>query len=909
MVDAINSFRFPKYCAVVSAAALLMLSVNGPAKSQTNGEGAPGMSSSLTGIDKAVHSFLAANGYPGATVAVTRAGRLVWSKGYGVADKVAGTEMQPWHRSRIGSVSKMLTALAALKLAEAGTLDLSQSIYGDPGPYISNNDPWPGNNIAWGVLQNTGDYWDAMKTGVENLYEQNFFNSKMNETIDWAKQITVPHLLSHTSGFQGSGDAPGAAAYYKKSEYDLTYKEAHLFVLMGLRKNKDGLIAPFASAPGTQWAYSNHGPGLAGMIVDELAGPGVTFRQYVEQNILHPLGLTDVVPNSNSIDKLDAFPHGADLNDAPNILGLASGGWSASATDLVRVMCGIDKGSNNLRLLSNATVKIMESDVVPSIPGPMGWDSRSGGKLSKNGSIGGGIALIQKFLPGEVSDDEINVAVAVNSSGDAMPGALIQSIANAAASAYIPSEYDLFDPAYRCYNPGPQRFDITSVTLTGFYPAGTSNPLPAKIVAKCPVNINLKGTFHHIGKGKVEYRFRFLVENKASTTFSTVIKGDPKDPLYEQPTVTHTIQLPLPAAINPGGKGGAIPKGPGGFQVLEQPEEPIFPGKPKGPAVPGKVVVNQPGSGAKGTVRLEVQTPTGGLMSNPVHYDIECEPDMAIESGVVQLRDDNQKAPACPRPASVAVSLRTNKAGPVPYVLACSGGREWNGKTEAKETAPDTFIGVAIHPIQIAKQEEVTCVLRRGEQFGFADILATDKQLYPCKVTGVTTPPYNPPPPPPSGLKQPEPPAPPRLVCVGGRVVGAASRQTCACPVGQEAEQTAPNRFECETKLICDGGRIINRGRPPQPSCICPAGMTAQKVEKPSRAGSRVRQLANVVGRDSEPEHYRCVRKPTVPDKKTTTTVAPKITCAGGVMRSNVCVCPRGTTLQAGVCRAPARVR
>jgi hypothetical protein len=540
----------------------------------------------------------------------------------------------------------------------------------------------------------------------------------------------------------------------------------------------------------------------------------------------------------------------------------------------------------------------------------MGWDWRSGGKLSKNGSIGGGIALIQKFLPGEVSDDEINVAVAVNSSGDAMPGDLIQLIAEAAASAYIPSEYDLFDPAYRCYNPGPQRFDISSVTLTGFYPAGTSNPLPAKIVAKCPVNINLKGTFHHIGTGKVEYRFRFLVENKASTTFSTVINGDPKDPLYEQPTVTHTIQLPLPAAINPGGKGGAIPKGPGGFQVLEQPEEPIFPGKPKGPAVPGKVVAGGT-SGIKGTVRLEVLKPSGGLMSNPVHYDIECEPDMAIESGVVQLRDESSKAPACPRPATVAASIRTNKAGPVEYVLACTGDdRTWKGKATAQETSPNTFIAVAVHPIQIAKQEDVICFLRKGEQFGFSDVIASDKRHYPCKVTGITTSTPNPPPPPPSGFKQPDPPpAPPRLVCVGGRIVGAASRQTCACPVGQEAEQTAPNRFECETKLICDGGRIVNRGRPPQPSCVCPAGTTAEKVVPPSNALARVRNLAAKSVDDNEPDHYRCVRKPAVPATKPATTSAPKVTCAGGVVRSNVCVCPRGTTLQTGVCRAPARVR
>jgi CubicO group peptidase (beta-lactamase class C family) len=905
--------------AVVSA---FVIAAHGSAFAQVSGEGSSDINQPFGAIDNAVLDFLKANGLAGATVAVTRHGRLVWNKGYGFADKAAGVEMQPWHRSRIGSVSKLFTALAAMKLVENGQLSLTQPIYGDSGPYVSNNDPWPGDGVSWGVLQNAGDYWESMKTGVQNLYHQNFFNLRMNETIDWAKQITVGHLLSHTSGLKGSGDVAGAAAYFKKPEDQLTYKETHQFVLMGLRKDGKGNgIPPFASAPGTVWDYSNHGPGVAGMIVDELAGPGTTFRQYVEQNVLQPLGLNDVVPNNTSISKLDAKPHGADSNgvpyeldpNKPSTLGLASGGWSATARDLVRVMCSLDQGSNNQRILNHATVKLMQADPAPAVPGrPIGWDWNSGGIFRKDGLIGGGTAVVYKYLPGVLGKDEINVAIAVNEAGPALD-ALATQIASAAAKAYIPDEYDLFEPANRCYISGPQRFQVTAVTLTGFYPAGSSNPLPPKIVAKCPVNIGLQGTFQHIGKGKVQYRFRFLVENKVSTIFSTTITGDPDDPLYEVPRVQHTIQLPLPPAIKPDPKGGGIPPGPGQFTVFDEPEDLPFP-KPKGPAVPGKVVAPS-GSGIKGTVRLEVVTPTGSATSNPVHYDIECEPDMAILSGVVQLRDEDPKAPGCPRPASVGASIRTNKAGPVPYVLACTGGRTWNGKTTAHETAPNTFIGIAVHPIQIAKQEEITCVLRKGEQFGFSDVVATDKQLYPCKVTGVTTPTPLPPPQPPSGLKQPDTPPSLRFVCKGGRIAGTKTRPICVCPAGQVAKQTAATRFECETQLVCEGGRIANTGRPPRPACLCPSGMTAQKVV-PDMPALKLAQKVLANAKNDEPDRYRCVRTASLPgrssDTKPAVNVPAQIACSGGVVRAGKCYCANGKTLKNGVCvasSAPSRVR
>lgn len=894
------------YKAVCGAVIGVVLALIGPALAQT-GEGAPTMASPFgVSLDQAVLNFLSQNNLPGATVAVTRRGRLVWSKGYGQADADAGTAMQPWHRSRIGSVSKFITAVGAMKLVESGKISLDSRIYSDPGPFVSLNAPWPGEMGTSGVLPNPSEYWRKMLEGVQNVYDTNFVNLEINKTIDWATQIRFKHILSHTSGMRRSDDIPGTAKYFNKDEKDLHYGEVHQYFLTAPNK-----AAPFQFEPETKAQYSNAAFALAGYVIGVAAGSN--YQDYLRQQVLNPLGLTNVVPFNTEISQLDAKPHDAQGNpedldpDNPSWIRTSTGGWAASARDLVRLMCALDRKNNGTRVLSPATVTTMETAPVAKFAGqPVGWDWRSNDILSKNGKIGGGTALIRKYLPGAISDDEINVAIAINKAGT-MPDALIQQIAEAAAKVYIPEDYDLFDAAQRCYDPPAKRFGITSVALVGFYPVGTSNPLPATIENKCPVTITLKGMFNHFGTGKVEYRFRFLVENRVSTTFSTVIKGDPKDPLYEQPTVFHNVPLPLPAAIKPPPQGG-IPPGPGDFAVLEPAVDPLFPPGPKGPKGPGGKVVapTGPGTGIKGTVRLEVLTPTGGLMSNPVHYHIVCEPEMAILSGTVQLRDDSPKAPACARPASVAASIRTNKPGPVDYVLACTGEeRTWKGKTTAHQTAPNTFIGVAVHPIQIAKQEDVICFLRRGEQFGFSDVLATAKRPYPCKVTGVTTPdPVPPPPGPPGSFTQPEA---PRFVCIGGRTVGRAphqvcdcppgheTRQTgpnrfqcvravvnlvcaggrvagtkfapsCVCPAGQSAKQVAPNRFQCSVQLVCEGGRVVTRGQPPRSSCECPGGFVVQKVPPAIPASLRAIPGKAVAANDDDPDRFRCVRV-SVPDK------------------------------------------
>jgi CubicO group peptidase (beta-lactamase class C family) len=450
-----------------------------------NGQGAAAISDS---IDLQVIGYLDGNRLPGATVAVTRSGRLVWSKGYGWAHLDDQVEMQPWHRSRIGSVSKLLTTIGVLQLVEETDLALDTPVYGHPGDTVS--DPaWP-TVTGPTALPDPEQYWEGILEGVVDFYGP-IYTSDLFRVIDWASNVELGHLLSHTSGLLRSGHIGQVEEYYGVDASELTYTDVHLAILKAVIDEREDSVAlecyldgalriarddaaytgarhrlpPFVYEPGTDRCYSNHGFGLLGHIIDERSGtgPANTYRQVIERKVLHQLGLFDVVPNNSRIrDGRDAWPHGDALDpSSPSGLGMPTGGWSAAAQDMARVMCGLDRRSNWQRLLQPQTVQQMETVRYPVAgPGqPLGWDWRSGSQLYKNGSIGGGVSVVMKFLPGSfpaAPNDEINVAFMVNGSTDEMPPlALVRDIARKVAEADIPDDYDLFDPTYPCRVEGP----------------------------------------------------------------------------------------------------------------------------------------------------------------------------------------------------------------------------------------------------------------------------------------------------------------------------------------------------------------------------------------------------------------------------------------------------------------------
>ncbi|MEQ8272287.1 MAG: serine hydrolase domain-containing protein [Deltaproteobacteria bacterium] len=267
---------------------------------------------------------------------------------------------------------------------------------------------------------------------------------------DWNayyQDMKVDHLMSHSSGFSRSGDVVGAERMFNTSEDNLDYQHVHEYVLR-TRKLK--------FAPGSSESYSNHGAGLVGHIVAERSG--MTFRNYALNYIINPLGL-NIREHSQGQQSIDMHRHNyvnelpeAYVGDSTNNLGLAAGGWKASAGDLVRLMLGTDQKTNHPDVLSGATLDLMEDRPYPGKSSfAHGWD-RAGKKLAHNGRLGGGTTYVAKFEEDYfgTGSKQINVAVCTNVSisdrrgGSGPLKALADAVAGAVNEAAISGSYDLY---------------------------------------------------------------------------------------------------------------------------------------------------------------------------------------------------------------------------------------------------------------------------------------------------------------------------------------------------------------------------------------------------------------------------------------------------------------------------------
>lgn len=180
---------------------------------------------------------------PGLSIGIIHEGELIWARGYGFADLETGVPATPGTVYRIGSLSKVFTALAILKLRDEGLLRLDDPVSAYL-PWFEIRNPFPG-----------------------------------------ARSITVRDLLTHTSGLPF--DAPGV----NWNEYTGPSRET--------------IVARFPEVeavfpPGEYVYYSNFGFWVAGEIVRSVSGSPVD--EYVRSSLLEPLGMgaTDLTPERDT---------------------------------------------------------------------------------------------------------------------------------------------------------------------------------------------------------------------------------------------------------------------------------------------------------------------------------------------------------------------------------------------------------------------------------------------------------------------------------------------------------------------------------------------------------------------------------------------------------------------------------
>jgi CubicO group peptidase (beta-lactamase class C family) len=393
----------------------------------------------LEAVDAIMAQQLKEQNVPGMTVAASVNGRLVLTKGYGYSNVEQGRPMMSWHRAGIGSCSKVLTAAGIMKLWEDGTLpSLDAPIYLDSNILLK---PYVTAGISEGIINGVHDAQDF-------IYFQN---------------ITVRHLLTHTSGFRGNIDDVDAANLYNNGDYagtDYTYLIRWFLARVEL-----------GNAPGTVTYYDNENFGHLGQIIREVSGQD--YEDFMLQHVLPLAG-----PNTMRVARvwwaeqepidskrytyydsgMPQYPSKFDGVIRSSYYGVGKaygpqGSWTATAADLVRFMCATDRRTlpyDVPDLLTGPTLDVMESVPFPNAaPNPFahGWDiisdpdSADYGKLAHSGAHDAARAYMAKY------PDGINVAIVVNTGkGDYSSEAnqIRAIVKQAIEDQMIPVWYDLF---------------------------------------------------------------------------------------------------------------------------------------------------------------------------------------------------------------------------------------------------------------------------------------------------------------------------------------------------------------------------------------------------------------------------------------------------------------------------------
>lgn len=183
-------------------------------------------------LNGAINTAMQDHHLPGLTISVVQDGKLIFTKGYGLARTNPAQEViADQTLFRIGSISKTFTFSAVMQLVEQGKLDLDANI-----------------ETLMGDVQ------------VEDIY----------------RPLTMVDLMTHSAGYEdaylGFFYADSLATDHTASDY--------------LNRYAPNRVRP----PGEQVVYSNFGVALAGKVIEAVSGEN--FSDYMDAHIFQPLGMS-----------------------------------------------------------------------------------------------------------------------------------------------------------------------------------------------------------------------------------------------------------------------------------------------------------------------------------------------------------------------------------------------------------------------------------------------------------------------------------------------------------------------------------------------------------------------------------------------------------------------------------------
>ena len=305
-------------------------------------------------VDQYVKSQMAEHRIPGLALKVVRDGKVAKTAAYGLANVELNVPVKPETVFEIGSVTKQFTAAGILLLAQAGKLSVDDRISR--------------------YLQNTPDAW---------------------------RDVTIRHLLTHTSGIKSYTGIDGFQVW------------RHLTQTQFIKAIGN---EPMEFSPGDSWKYCNTGYNLLGYIIENITGQD--YWDFMSQHIYQPLEMRSttnrlfslIIPNRAA--GYEQTNHVWMNRDTDLTQVFAAGAMASTVGDLVKWNNALDGN----QILTAASKDLMWTPVKlnngTTRTYGFGWNIEKvegHRNIGHGGSTSGFSASIQRF-----PDDQLAVIILTN---------------------------------------------------------------------------------------------------------------------------------------------------------------------------------------------------------------------------------------------------------------------------------------------------------------------------------------------------------------------------------------------------------------------------------------------------------------------------------------------------------------
>lgn len=332
----------------------------------------------LSRIDEMIQRAIDENQVPGAVALIARDGKIIYHKAFGMADNESERELMPDDIFRIASQTKAITSTAVMMLWEQGLFRLDDPV----SKYLP----------VFGEAQ----ILDTFNAG-DTTYT----------TVPAENQITIRHLLTHTSGI-------GYGVIDRDERFRMIYEKAGVTDLfttedITIEESVTKLAKlPLHHEPGAKFTYSE-GLDVLGYFIEEMSG--MPFDEFLRTRIFDPLDMDDTwfyLPESKHGRLVTVQRKDEDGNWQPypvtfydpeyprtGEMTFFSGGAGLSSTveDYAKFLqMYLNNGEyDGIRLLSRTTIKFMMQNQVGDLLGDGGTDyGLAFGLIDEKGEAMGG---------------------------------------------------------------------------------------------------------------------------------------------------------------------------------------------------------------------------------------------------------------------------------------------------------------------------------------------------------------------------------------------------------------------------------------------------------------------------------------------------------------------------------------